>query len=275
MQPKALPVLAALLVTGLSKSPALAAPAPAAAQPPVAPRSASSQAARPAVAGPMPTTFLGIEQARTLASGALVLGSTGLEVRYGMLDNLELIGQFGWSPGFRLGGGTDSALTGALATRIGAKYRLIDNHDWSLAAQGSLTASTEANAATTFQGSVPVTWNLETGRAFHLMPDLSYTKDGPVFTMGVGFEQVLNPMVRFILANRTFNDRVQGKDAIRSTFEGGLRLSLGSNWTVDATLATAGMVLSPFELNAEATILGLRAWYGLPSWNALRQAVGA
>lgn len=260
-------LLAALLVTGLSTGPAHAAPAPAVSKP------ASPPAARPApVAAPtLPTIFMNLEQARTLEAGALVIGSNGLDVRYGALENLELLGQTTWNPGFQLG--QASSLTGGITMRLGAKYRLIDQDSWSLAAQGSLTAT--SGGGTIFQAALPVTWNVESGRAFHLAPNLLFGGATPMFSLGVGFEQVLNPVVRIILANQTFNAKVGTTDQIKSTFEGGLRFTLGPSWTVDATLATADMVLSPFTLEAGATVVGLRAWYGLPSWGALRQALGA
>ncbi|MEB3188472.1 MAG: hypothetical protein VKP72_13670 [bacterium] len=279
MHPIVSACVATLLVTSLPAGAGLAA------QPPAPPRAVPAPGTRvvvtptaPAAAGIAPTRFLKLEQARTLGVGHLVLGSaaagttSGLDVSYGILDNLELLGQLAWNPGFRLGGNNASVLTGALSVRVGGKIRLIDSDSWSLAAQGALEASTAGGNV--FQASLPVTWTPEVGRAFHVVPDLSYLGAGPIFTMGVGFEQAVHPAVRFILASRTANAKVGLNDAITSEVEGGLRFTLGSNWTVDATLARANMVLSPFSLEGGATVVGLSAWYGTPSWSALRQAAG-
>jgi len=220
----------------------------------------------------MPTAFMRLEQARVLPVGAIVLGSDNLDVRLGVLDNLELRGQIEWNPGFSLG--TESKLTGALATRLGGKVRLIEAEAWSLAVQGSLMASTEATKGTVFQGSVPVTWNLDARQAFHIVPDLTFAAAGPSFLFGVGYEQIWTPNVRFILVDQTVSMKVLNQDQLSNILAAGLRFSLGTNWTVDATMGTTAAVLSPFSLSANATILGLTASYGAPSWSALRQLVG-
>lgn len=211
-----------------------------------------------------PTAVFNVPRAQTLRPGAVVVGIDGgtLAFDYGVSNDLEvgILAGLGLN---RIGGNFDASVDLGAA----AKYRFSNADNLSIAGLAGLGID-KADGSTTMQttifASLPVSFWIGSNGGFHVVPGISIGPDSTnqtttTFGTGLAYEWKLNPTWRLMIADRL----VFANNQVQNTYQGGLRIGVTPNTTVDLSLVNGFLNLgNPTSGAANVTLLNFSAYFG-------------
>lgn len=185
----------------------------------------------------------------------------GVEAGLGVAPNAEvdLLGSLSLTG---IGGG----FAVPFAAGAQGKYIFASNDTLGVGLLGNVALSKPVDTLSTSLGlGLPVSfWIGHTG-AFDVEPGVQFTAAGnannTVFGVGLAFEKVLNDRVRLMLRD----DVAFPNNQFANTYEGGVRLSLTPNTTVDVSLLDGQLLLGGAGTPAGAanvTLVNMTAYFG-------------
>lgn len=234
-----------------------------------APKTAVKATVTTTDAGVRPTNIAGTERAQVLAPGSLIWNMGGLDFQYGLMENLELDVNAGWTPGLTLA--PAAGITGGLNGGVGAKYLFLNSGNMSVAVDGRFGLNIAGGTTSTDIGvGLPISFWMGKS-AFHVAPGFGATAAGSTFGTKLGYELDLNPKWKLFVGD---NLGITSGGAITNQLRGGVRVAFTPNLTVDTSLVSGNLDVNPFGLGVNATLVNFGVTFGTKSIDELRGLFG-